>query len=387
MEKLDFDVIICGGGPGGSTCALGFVDTNIRVAVIEKSNFPREKVCGDGMAPYIPKALNLISPKFKQAFDQFAERIPISHVYMKAFNGRVAHVAFKEPWFISSRYHFDNFLYTQASALPNVTYFLEEQVTQVNIAENIVSVETDKKRQLQAKLIIGCDGATSIVRRQLTQYKLDPEYTCAAVRAYFSGVKDIMKDTFEFHFVPKYPNGYFWVFPSEGDQTNIGFGMMTHDVAHQKLKLRDVLLEIIDDDPKLKERFKEATLTGDIKGWSIPFAYGKHPISGNRFMLVGDAASVADPMSGEGIGQAIVTGRIAASQAKACFDTQDFSAQKLKEYDAAVDKKWGKIIRLRRKYANLVAKYPWTMNSVIGLLSTKGKVSEFTRQLILKLVS
>ena len=71
MSTLHFDVIICGGGPGGSTAALGFTDTDIKVAVIEKSSFPREKVCGDGMAPYIPKALDKISPKFKKAFDQF----------------------------------------------------------------------------------------------------------------------------------------------------------------------------------------------------------------------------------------------------------------------------------------------------------------------------
>ena len=387
MESYNFDVIICGGGPGGSTCALGFVDTDIRVAVIEKSKFPREKVCGDGMGSYIPKALHMISPRFKEAFEQFKERIPITHVYMKAFNGQTAHVAFKEPWFISSRYHFDNFLYEQASALPNVTYFLEEQVTNVTINSNEVLVETDSKKCFTSKLVIGCDGATSIVRRQLTQYKLVPEYTCAAVRAYYSGVKDVMKDTFEFHFTPKYPNGYFWVFPSDGENANIGFGMMTNDVAHQKVKLRDVVAEIIESDPNLKERFKDAQLIGDIKGWSIPFAYGKHPISGNRFMLAGDAASVADPMSGEGIGQAVVTGRIAAFQAKACFETQNFSAEKLKEYDRAIDQKWGKKIRSRRIYANLVAKYPWTMNTVIRLLSSNASISKLTRQFILKMVS
>lgn len=387
MENLDFDVIICGGGPGGSTCALGFVDTNIRVAVIEKSKFPREKVCGDGMGSYIPKALDLISPTFKKAFDQFKERIPISHVHMTAFSGKSARVAFREPWFISSRYHFDNFLYEQASSLPNVTYFLEEQVTRVSINEEEVKVETDKNKCLTAKLIIGCDGATSIVRRQLTDYKLDPEYTCAAVRAYYSGVKDVLKDTFEFHFVPKYPNGYFWIFPSEGDNANIGFGMMTHDVANNKLKLRDVLLEIIENDPKLTQRFKDATPISDIKGWSIPFAYERHPISGHRFMLVGDAASVADPMSGEGIGQAIVTGRIAAFEARACFEANEFSATKLKDYDKAVDKKWGKKIRSRRIYANLVAKYPWTMNTVIRLLSSSKGISNLTRRLILKLVT
>ncbi len=66
-----FDVIICGGGPGGSTAAMAFHDTELKIAVIEKSSFPRDKVCGDSMMSYIPKALNRISPNFKKAFDDF----------------------------------------------------------------------------------------------------------------------------------------------------------------------------------------------------------------------------------------------------------------------------------------------------------------------------
>ncbi|MBK8565176.1 MAG: hypothetical protein IPN76_18005, partial [Saprospiraceae bacterium] len=153
MENLHFDVIICGGGPGGSACALGFVDTEIRVAVIEKSAFPREKVCGDGMAPYIPKALNRMSPKFKEAFDNFAERIPVEYVKVVSYNGNAISLPFPEPWFISKRYQFDNFLFKQASALPNVTYFLEEQVANVSVSENEARVQTDKNRTFTGKLL------------------------------------------------------------------------------------------------------------------------------------------------------------------------------------------------------------------------------------------
>jgi geranylgeranyl reductase family protein len=387
MENLDFDVIICGGGPGGSACAMGFVNTSIRVAVIEKSKFPREKVCGDGMAPYIPKALDKISPKFKKAFDQFTERIPISKVNFYSFDGKSAVLDFPEPWFISTRYHFDNFLYEQASALPNVTYFLEEQALNIAVSETSVTIDTDKKRQFTGKLVIGCDGASSAVRRQLTDYQMDPAYHCAAVRAYFTGVTGLDKNTFEFHYVPKYPNGYFWVFPSEDDNANIGFGMLTEDITHQKLKLRDVLLEIIELNPKLKERFKNAKPLGDIKGWSIPFGYGNHAISGNRFMLVGDAASVADPLSGEGIGQAIVTGRIAAFQAKECFAKNDFSSQKLLEYDKAVDEKWGTKIRKRRYWSEVIAKHQWILDMAVKLLGSNNFISNLTKQFIMKLAT
>jgi flavin-dependent dehydrogenase len=216
---------------------------------------------------------------------------------------------------------------------------------------------------------------------------MDPAYHCAAVRAYFTGVTGLDKNTFEFHYVPKYPNGYFWVFPSEGDNANIGFGMLTEDITHQKIKLRDVLLEIIELNPKLKERFKNAKPLGDIKGWSIPFGYGNHAISGNRFMLVGDAASVADPLSGEGIGQAIVTGRIAAFQAKECFAKNDFSSQKLLEYDKAVDEKWGTKIRKRRYWSEVIAKHQWILDLAVKLLRSNNFISNLTKQFIMKLAT
>ena len=387
MSNLDFDVIICGGGPGGSTTALGFADTDIKVAVIEKSSFPREKVCGDGMAPYIPKALDKISPKFKKAFDQFKERTPITHVNFYSFQGESVILPFPEPWFVSSRYHFDNFLYQQASALPNVSYFLEEQVTHVSISDTGVRIETNRNQIFSGKILIGCDGATSMVRRQLTNYKIDPAYHCAAVRAYFEGVTDININTFEFHYVSEYPNGYFWVFPSENNLANVGFSLITEDITKNNINIRETLFEVIERNPTLQKRFKNAKPIGEIKGWSIPLGYGQHPISGNRFMLVGDAASVADPLSGEGIGQAIVTGRIAAFHAKECFLSNDFTAKKMSNYDKAVDEKWGTTIRKRRYWAEIIAKHKWTLNLAVKLLGSNNFISTITKKAIIKLLA
>lgn len=373
-EPLDFDVIICGGGPGGSACAMGFVDSGIRVAVIEKSSFPREKVCGDGMAPYISKALHKMSPKFKAAFDQFDASMPITHIRIVNSKGKSATQAFPEPWFVASRYHFDHFLYQQAAALPNVSYLLEEQVTQVSVAPEAVSVQTNKGRYT-AKLLIGCDGASSLVGRQLSQYRLDPAHNYAAVRAYYEQVEDVLPDTFEFHPVPQHPSGYFWIFPSENDRANVGFSILSEDLQQKNLKLREVLPQIIAQTPHLNSRFKNARLIGGIKGWSIPVGYGHYPISGARYMLAGDAASVADPLTGEGIGQAIVTGRMAAFQARQCFEANDFSAGFMKQYDKAVHQKWGTQNRRRKLLGHLI-QYQWIINTIVALLRSSAVLSK-----------
>lgn len=373
MQQYDFDVIICGGGPCGSACAMGFVDTSIRVAVIEKSSFPREKVCGDGMAPYIPKALHKMSPKFKDAFDQFRERIPIRYIKVVNSKGKSATQAFPEPWFVASRYHFDDFLYRQASALPNVSYLLEEQVTMVNADATQVVVKTNKN-EYRAKMLIGCDGASSLVGRQLSHYRLDPANNYAAVRAYYEQVEDVLPDTFEFHPVPQHPSGYFWIFPSEAGRANVGFSILSEDLQRKNLKLREVLPQIIAQTPHLNRRFKNARLLGDIKGWSIPVGYGHYPISGERYLLAGDAAAVADPLTGEGIGQAIVTGRIAAAHALNCFIANDFSAAFMKKYDAAVAQKWGAQNRRRRLLGHLI-QYQWIINLIVVLLRSSQYIS------------
>jgi geranylgeranyl reductase family protein len=387
MKNHEYDVIICGGGPGGSTAALGFVDTNIRVAVIEKSNFPREKVCGDGVASYVPKALNLISPRFGNEFKKFKAQLPITHVGLYSFEGKTTRLPFPESWFISPRYDLDHWLYQQAASLPNVTYFLEEQVTGVHIEENVGRVTTAKGNIFTGQLIIGADGATSSVRRLITDYKMDPAAHYAAVRAYYTGVTGCDECTFEVHFITKYPSGYFWIFPSTDQQVNIGFGLPSDEIAQGKIKLRELLLEIIEDSPVLKRRFENATLIGDIKGWSIPFGYGKHPISGNRFMLIGDAASIADPSTGEGIGQAIVSGRIAAFLAKECFAQNDFTAEKMKAYDKEIHRKFGRIHQKRAFFSQLLTRHQWLLNLTIRLLNSTRFVSGFVRKMIVWVAS
>ncbi len=364
-EEFEFDVLICGGGPGGSTSALAFVNSGLKVGVLEKGIFPRDKICGDALAPYIPKVLDKISPDFGKAFRAFRKAFPVPKVFISTRYGSSDTFTLPENFFYAKRIEFDNFLYELASQLSNVTYFQNTQINEVNIHETHAELISKEGIVFKAKLIVGADGATSILRRRLCNFKKDPSQLSPAIRAYYEGILETKSNTLEVHFSKKHSIGYFWIFPSYGNTCNVGFGIPSDMLKKEKMNLQNEMLELIESDTKLKARFKNAKLLSPIKGWTIPYGYGSHPVSGNRFMLIGDAASLVDPSSGEGVGEAMVSGRLAAVYAIKAFQANDFSAQFMKGYDQVLEHKFGKLLRRRAFLSKILSKYPWLLEVLI----------------------
>lgn len=336
-----FDVIICGAGPAGATCALALGSSDLKVALIDKSNFPRDKICGDAIAAYVPKVLNTINPTYAKALETFTEKEKVNTIRVVSPGKKVLDINYGEDGFISTRMKFDNFLLELVRELPNVKLFLNMAVKEISIDNKGAYVYLDDNLKIEAELIIGCDGEQGITRKKLTQTQLNPKHHAAAVRAYFKNVKNIPQATFELHFLKDILPGYFWIFPLPNNQANVGLGLLSQYASERKLNLRKEMLRIIETVPYLKERFEGAEMISDIKGYGLPLGSRKTAISGNRFMLCGDAASLIDPLTGEGIGQAMVSGRYAGWQAKKCFEQKNFSASFMKQYDKTVyDKLW-----------------------------------------------
>jgi flavin-dependent dehydrogenase len=106
--------------------------------------------------------------------------------------------------------------------------------------------------------------------------------------------------------------GYFLIFPVPNGQANVGIGMLSKYVSKNQINLKKLMLVVLES-PKFKKRFKNAKLQTKIHGWGLPLGSKKNrSISEERFLLVGDAASVIDPFTGEGIGIAMFTGKWAA---------------------------------------------------------------------------
>ena len=375
----DFDVIISGAGPAGCTAALALGSSGLRVALLEKGKFPREKVCGDAIPAYIPKVLNTINPEYAVCFNELVEKTGTDTCRIIAPDRSSLDLKFPEFGFLCKRLIFDNFLFELVSGLPNVTVFQETAVRDITVDQNQALIRAGAGLELTAQLAIGCDGPGSIVRKRLAPERSPDREGSVAVRAYFRNVKDNPAGILEFHFLKNYLPGYFWIFPLPDNQYNVGLGMPSELVTRKKINLRDELTRIIETDPFLSPRFSEAEMSGDIRGHFLPLLTRKKALSGERFMLCGDAASLINPATGGGIGQAMQSGRFAGWQALKCFEKNDFSSSLMKDYDNIL---YEKIWKENRRYLMLrkfIIKFGFTLNTVIEA----GSISKSLKRIIL----
>lgn len=361
----DFDVIISGAGPAGCTAALALGSSGLRVALIEKERFPREKVCGDAIPAYVPKVLNTINPEYAAAFKGLAGREAVDNCRFVAPGRNAIDLKFPEIGFVCKRIVFDNFLFELASGLPNTTVFQQTAVSDIIIHNDHALIKAGNNLELTARLAIGCDGSASTLRRKLSATGLNAEDGSVAARAYFKNVKDNPAGTLEFYFLRDYLPGYFWIFPLPDNQFNVGLGMPSGIVSGKKINIRTELKRIIETDPVLGPRFSESEMVGDIRGHFLPLLTSKKVVSGERFMLCGDAASLINPATGAGIGQAMQSGRFAGWQALKCFEKNDFSADFIKNYDKIL---YEKIWKENRRYLMLrkfIIKFGFNLNTLI----------------------
>lgn len=381
---MQFDIIIAGGGPAGCTAALALAGKGLKVAVIEKNTFPRDKICGGALAAYIPKVLNTINPDFKSAFEAFPEKIPADTCRIIAPNFKIIDFNVGQTGYISTREKFDTFLYELAAKQTGIQFFLNQTVRDVVIQSesNEVSVTTES-HVFNAKLIIGCDGANSITSKKLTSTRPDRKHSCMAVRGIYENVSGFEDRTFELHFLKDTLPGYFWMFPLPGNRANIGLGMLSQEISRNKLNLRQIMLNCIEKTPGISKRFQQATLLTPVEGYVLPLGSRKVQMSGPNFMLCGDAASLINPLSGEGIGQAMVSGRYAGWQALECFEKNDFSAKTMQNYDRQVYAKFWKANQKSYRIQQFFLNRTGLMNSVVNLASN----NEFIRQLIVKIAT
>ncbi len=367
-----YDVIIVGAGPAGCACAYKLAGKGLKICIIEKDTFPRDKICGDALSPDVVNQLHRIDPKLGKQFQQMATRKAYHGIRFIAPNSKHLDIDFINPQFkdasgfVMKRLDFDHFMFNQISNFSDVNIFLNHKVEGLETSDDKVILKTGKK-YFTAKIVIGADGANSIVNKKLTNNKVEKNHFSAGLRQYYENVTGFDdKGYIELHFYKDILPGYFWIFPLDNNQANIGLGMLSSEVSKRKINLRKRLADIIQNHPNVKHRFKDAKPLESVKGFGLPMGSKKRPCSGNRFLLIGDAASLIDPFSGEGIGMAIRSGRIAADHLLKGFETEKFDTKFNAQYDQKIySKMWFELYFSH--WLQKLLKYPKTFNLVINI--------------------
>ncbi len=307
--RPQFDVIVAGAGPGGSAMAARLVRERPadRVLVLERYRFPRDKPCGGGLTGHMDAAMAELGLELEVP----AWPAKTARVRYGSFE-RV--VTLDKPVNVVRREELDANLADQARRR-GVDIVEGEGVTGYAVEPDHVVVHTSRGRALTASVLVGADGAASVVRKQLLGEKALPHRLFRAELALPGTAPD---DAMLYDFTPmrRGLRGYLWVFPVPGNRVNVGL------MHYPSSRLGGPAL--ID---MLRDGLAELGLTlpdKGTRGWPV---WGYHPgkaVAAPRVLTIGDAAGI-DGLTGEGIAVALEQALVAGDCIDEAFRTGDFS--------------------------------------------------------------
>jgi geranylgeranyl reductase family protein len=298
------DIAVVGAGPAGAAAAITAQAHGLRVVCVDKARFPRDKTCGDGLTAHALRLLERLGVS-RTTFDTMTVARVHETVLVSPRGRRIAlplpgdglHAA------VVARRELDAVLVAHARAR-RVDVREDWAVEKVVERDDHVELGGD----LRARYVIACDGQWSAVRRAIEPDTPRDLGEWHAVRQYFDDVDDArLWVLFERDLLP----GYAWVFPLPDGRANVGYGVLRADGRSGRdlkalwpdLLARSTLRDILGP---------RARPIDTVRAWPIPARYSPARLQHGRVLFAGDAAGVVDPMTGEGIAQALETGMLAA---------------------------------------------------------------------------
>lgn len=305
------DVLVVGAGPAGCAAALTLSRAGHSVVVIDKATFPRDKICGDGLTTSALRELDGLGldPATVPSW------INVDDVIVRSPSGR--EVVFPMPR--------DCGVYAAVSRRRDLDLALVQLVRSegIEIRENVAlssitqndseaTVVTDAGDTFNASYVIAADGMWSPTRKALNIAQPGYRGEWHAFRQYFRNVSPRAANELIVWFEPDLLPGYAWSFPLADGTANVGFGILRDDSSYKINDMGPLWRELLAR-PHVREFLgPNAEPEGPHRAWPIPARVDRIALSCERTLFVGDAAAATDPMTGEGIGQALLTGRWAA---------------------------------------------------------------------------
>jgi geranylgeranyl reductase family protein len=392
------DVIVVGAGPGGSAAAYHLARHGVRVLLLEKTEFPREKVCGDGLTPRAVRQL------IRMGIDTSEKAGWLHNRGLRVIGGGVRLeldwpelASFPNYGLVRTRMDFDDMLARQAV---EAGALLKTGVNVIGPVQNddgyVIGVEAKvgpekEPVQYRAPLVITADGVSGKFPLALGLAKRDDRPLGVAVRRYYhSAVKaddDFLESWLELRSAQdpaRLLPGYGWIFGLGDGRVNVGLGILNSSDAFGKTNYRHLLTDWLGSTPQEWGLRDEANADGPTLGAALPMGFNRVPHYTRGVMLVGDSGGMVNPMNGEGIAYAMESGEMAAEVAVQAL-ARPFGPEReraLQAYPAELSVRFGGYYRIGGVFVKLIG------NPQIMRLATKyGMPQPLLMKFVLKLLA
>lgn len=333
MSTTHYDVAVIGAGPAGSAAAYFLARGGLRVALLDKFSFPRDKTCGDGLTPRALEALNtlgVLSEVEKSAYCCTALTVRNSdevtfRVELSGPNDPPRRIL------VLPRLSLDNLLLRHAIRA-GAQFIPDAKVENLIQGNGNVRLSMEGGQSLNCTFAIIATGANTGLLRKTGLLKGAPPSNLAA-RAYFENVEGL-DDTIMLFFDGIQRPGYGWVFPTGPGTANIGCGVFFDSHTPQTTHLR----HLIQSHPHLTRILRNARQVGPIKGHPLRTDFSRSLSGNERVLVTGEAVGLVHPITGEGIDYALESGQLAAESILEGWQHGLSPAAVQRKYRAALDK-------------------------------------------------
>lgn len=350
------DVVVIGAGPAGCAAAWTLARAGVDVALLDRSELPRDKVCGDALSP---ECLRILEDMGLAAAAEGA--LPIEGSIVRAPDGAAMSTLAERPGATLRRRDLDAEL-TRRVQRAGARLFPGRTLTDFRLRQDGIEVGCAGGEVFAGQCAVLATGANAAALRTAGALGRPAGPAAYACRAYFRGGRlpeNLILHSFDPFLLP----GFAWVFPLPGGLFNVG--VAAHVLPDQRLDLKRRFRRFIDDSPAARRYLAGARRVSELEWAPVRMSLRGARLVGERLLVAGDAAGGANPCNGEGITTALATGRLAGRSVLDGLRVGDLSRRRLAGYERAVRAEYGERFR-RAEWVRRWLRWPAALNRLVA---------------------